>query len=164
MSQSPYERVSDSNFWRLAGFPARPRSQSPYERVSDSNTRRPARSAPPGVSIPLRTGLGFELPGPANMASGPGSQSPYERVSDSNSRDRGLSDPRVRLNPLTNGSRIRTSPDRSEPRQRQVVSIPLRTGLGFELLETSHVRHHHPGLNPLTNGSRIRTALPKNHR
>ena len=86
LSQSPYERVSDSNSAARAELSKEKASQSPYERVSDSNfepgNHQPRRS----VSIPLRTGLGFE------------------RVS--------FSSPGTKkcLNPLTNGSRIRTFP------------------------------------------------------
>ena len=90
LSQSPYERVSDSNVATAINPSDLSTSQSPYERVSDSN--------PPKSPCTAR---------------GATSQSPYERVSDSNrgfaSRCLGI----LSLNPLTNGSRIRT--DRARP-------------------------------------------------
>ena len=226
MSQSPYERASDSNYYVTNNGIEIPASQSPYERVSDSNdlgayhrhhvvrlnpltngsrirteqydthprrhtvsiplrtglgfepaiadytgetgrlnpltngSRIRTRAGPPrclnnAVSIPLRTGLGFEPWWPSKSPSTTTSQSPYERVSDSNvltcpppSTPAGSQSPyervsdsntptcaRVsssrRLNPLTNGSRIRTSTWPCTARG-EAVSIPLRTGLGFE--------------------------------
>ena len=90
------------------------------------------------VSIPLRTGLGFEFTIDATYHRSSGSQSPYERVSDSNGPGlRGLCGLR-RLNPLTNGSRIRTS--------------------------SACTTRGQSSLNPLTNGSRIRTHLRAGHR
>ena len=155
-----------------------PASQSPYERVSDSNPDRHGRRRTRLVSIPLRTGLGFEhgclksrtdggclnplTNGSRIRTSGdsldfqpgrglnpltngsrirthagrqgrhrPGSQSPYERVSDSNYRVLRIWHPVLGLNPLTNGSRIRTAAIAAYLIQES-VSIPLRTGLGFE--------------------------------
>ena len=133
-----------------------------------------------GVSIPLRTGLGFEPPlrRPADQPAA--SQSPYERVSDSNKRIATWTCGRTSLNPLTNGSRIRTPPRRETVNEYQglnpltngsrirtkrnvnrirngVVSIPLRTGLGFEPRHLRALRACGQRLNPLTNGSRIRT-------
>ena len=132
-------------------------SQSPYERVSDSNLAALFNTLGWDVSIPLRTGLGFEQGQGVSYDDVGQSQSPYERVSDSNRGVCVRPHHQPSLNPLTNGSRIRT---RYSPKAavRVGVSIPLRTGLGFE---------HHPRparvrrarrLNPLTNGSRIRTV------
>ena len=61
------------------------------------------------------------------------------------------------LNPLTNGSRIRTVIYLRGIRRR-MVSIPLRTGLGFERYPPVNTCQNEEGLNPLTNGSRIRTT------
>ena len=60
------------------------------------------------VSIPLRTGLGFEPPRSGVSSKAKRSQSPYERVSDSNRRQVLGGFIEEGLNPLTNGSRIRT--------------------------------------------------------
>ena len=112
-----------------------------------------------GVSIPLRTGLGFERPGWVKHGEGPRSQSPYERVSDSNRKGWQGSNPgRVSI-PLRTGLgfELRTL---KESRARG-VSIPLRTGLGFEQLSISQSRFFQSCLNPLTNGSRIRTTRPR---
>ena len=134
-----------------------------------------------GVSIPLRTGLGFERPRPAQGVPEPLSQSPYERVSDSNASSSLSQLLCLSLNPLTNGSRIRTfiayglsqkarglNPLTNGSRIR-TRSRPMRTATRFtsqspyERVSDSNERNPAretamSSLNPLTNGSRIRTV------
>ena len=110
-----------------------------------------------GVSIPLRTGLGFEPSFPHKDVRTFSSLNPLTNGSRIRTESGDyVGPPSDGLNPLTNGSRIRTKPPPAPARGSGGLN-PLTNGSRIRTSTRLHQRGRNDRLNPLTNGSRIRT-------
>ena len=116
---------------------------------------RPRGHARPAVLIPLRTGLRFGPRKPASNGHRWERLNPLKNGSQIRTEINEWMGENGRLNPLKNGSQIRTRGSAPKSLAARVL-IPLRTGLRFG--RPGRPTGDRACLNPLKNGSQIRTG------